>query len=93
MASKHEQLYCASQNCAHAVFTAPRETVQKLFDLFNFNRPHNIGPAFVFPVDAVVGLRDVVDAEARSRGAAAHVEDDPVVASAEEVRVDPVAAR
>ena len=53
----------------------------------------NIASAMVFPVDAVVGLRHVVDAEARPRGAAAHVEDDAVVASAEQVRVDPVAER
>ena len=46
-----------------------------------------------FPVDAVVGLRDVVDTKARPRGAAAHVKDDAVVASAEEVRVYPVAAQ
>ena len=53
----------------------------------------NIGGAKIVPVDAVVGLGDVVDAEACPRGATAHVEDDAVVAAAEEVRVDPVAAR
>ena len=54
---------------------------------------HIIAGAKLVPVDAVVGLGDVVDAEARPRGAAAHVEDDAIVAAAEEVRVDPVAAR